>query len=460
MFEHQFRRLISRRLKTLRDGYIAISDPLGEFGLGDANAALSVKVRVNDLRFYRRLAMGGGIGVAESLADGDWSCSNLTDLVRILIRNLPTGDSANGTMSFARNSSEKFFHFLRRNTIGNAKQNIVKHYDLSNEFFALFLDETMSYSSGIFLGPESTLKEASIEKIDRACRKLSLGIDHHLLEIGSGWGALSIHAAKNYGCRVTTTTISDQQFALAKERIEAAGLTGRIELLREDYRKLCGKYDRLVSIEMIEAVGHQYFETFFEKCSQLLKPNGEMLVQAITIADHRFEHHKRTVDFIKRFIFPGGCLPSVTALSQAMAASSRLRMVQMEDFAEHYAETLRRWRAAFLNRVEEVRQLGFDERFIRIWDYYFCYCEAAFMERHVNVSQLLFANHAAKTCLVNQEPVFDCLYDLVEWKRKDDWMETDRRFSTMDPPNPPLQKEGDDPALVDVAAVECRELSR
>ena len=353
-------------------------------------------------RFYRRVALAGGVGVAESLADGDWECSDLTALVRVFVRNLQSADTVNSLPSSIRHSLERFAHFLKRNTIGNAKQNIVKHYDLSNEFFELFLDETMTYSSGIFSPPGISMRDASMVKIDRACRMLDLKPTDHLLEIGTGWGALAIRAAENYGCKVTTTTISDQQYDYAKQRIHNAGLTNQIELLRHDYRQLEGNFDKLVSIEMIEAVGHQYFDTFFGKCAELLKPSGEMLIQAITIVDHRFEHHRRSVDFIKRFIFPGGCLPSTTALMQSMARSTRMRLVQFDDFAGHYAETLRCWRSKYLSQLDAVRQLGFDDRFIRLWEYYFAYCEAAFLERNVNVSQMLLANHAATADTINR----------------------------------------------------------
>lgn len=402
MFNSTFQKLVLSGLQKLKHGLIVVSDNSGTNLFGDASSELKAQVEVHDPAFYRHMVLGGGLGAAESLAQGHWSSPDLTTLVRILIRNLPSGDTVNGPLSFMKNLGEKFGHFLRRNTVGNARKNILQHYDLSNEFFALFLDASMTYSSAIFPHPECSLYEGSMEKIDRACRKLNLKPEDHLIEIGTGWGALALHAATKFGCRVTTTTISDQQFEFARRRFEQAGVADRITLLKEDYRNLSGQYDKLVSIEMIEAVGHQYYDTFFQKCGELLKPEGEMVMQAITIVDHRFEHHKKTVDFIKRYIFPGGCLPSVTALSQSMASTSRMRMVQMEDFASHYAETLRRWRAAFLGQLDEVRKLGFDERFIRIWEYYLCYCEAAFMERHVNVTQLWFANHASKVSPIDR----------------------------------------------------------
>jgi cyclopropane-fatty-acyl-phospholipid synthase len=397
MFENTFRTLVHRNLQQLHQGSLTIREGRRQDRFGDVNARLAAEVTVHDPAFYRCLVTGGGLGAAEALARGLWSCPNLTALVRILIRNLPQGDTLNGPWSRVRHLLARSGHFLRRNTIRNARQNIVRHYDLSNEFFSLFLDPSMTYSCGIFRRPEDSLQEASLEKIDRACRKLDLKPSDHLVEIGTGWGALAVHAAKHYGCRVTTTTISDQQYEYAWQRFQREGVADRITLLKQDYRRLTGKFDKLVTIEMIEAVGHQYFDTFFHKCSDLLKPDGEMLMQAITVVDHRFHHHRQTVDFIKQYIFPGGCLPSVTALLESMARESRLRLVHLEDFAGHYAETLRRWRDAFHEQLPQVRQLGFDDRFIRIWDYYLSYCEAAFMERHVNVCQLWLANHAART---------------------------------------------------------------
>ena len=294
----------------------------------------------------------------------------------------------------------KLYHLLRRNSRRGSRNNIGAHYDLGNDFYSLFLDETWTYSSGIFETSESTLKEASIAKYDRICRKLDLNPNDHLIEIGTGWGGFAIHAAGKYGCRVTTTTISNQQYSLARQRIAKAGLSDRVEVLKQDYRDLKGQYDKLVSIEMIEAVGHQYYRTFFKTCSRLLKPNGLMAIQAITIGDHLFDRHKRSVDFIKRYIFPGSCIPSITALHQAMAASSDLRLYHMEDITPHYATTLRMWRERFFDHIDQVRAQGFSEPFIRMWDFYLSYCEAGFKERYIGDVQMVFS----KT-LTRREPI-------------------------------------------------------
>jgi len=265
------------------------------------------------------------------------------------------------------------------------------HYDLSNDFFALFLDETMTYSCGIFEHERSTLAEASIAKIDTLCHKLDLKPDDHLLEIGTGWGALSIHAAREYGCRVTTTTISAEQHAMAAERIAAAGLGDRIELLFEDYRRLQGRYDKLVSVEMIEAVGHQFYDEFFARCSALLVPEGQMALQAITIADQAFDAASRSVDFIQRYIFPGSCIPSVTALCSSMTRASDLRLTDLEDIGPHYVTTLAAWRRNLLERWQDARSLSYSDEFLRLWEFYFCYCEGGFAERHISDVQMMLA---------------------------------------------------------------------
>jgi cyclopropane-fatty-acyl-phospholipid synthase len=285
----------------------------------------------------------------------------------------------------------KLYHFLRKNTRKGSRENILAHYDLGNEFYALFLDDTMTYSCGIFESQDSSLKDASEAKYDRICRKLRLQPGVHILEIGTGWGGFAVHAAQNYGSRVTTTTISDEQHRFAQNRIKAAGLENQITLLKKDYRDLGGQFDRLVSIEMIEAVGHHYYETFFGKCSQLLKNEGLMALQAITIGDQIFDRHKRSVDFIKRYIFPGSCIPSITAIINAIAAATDLRLVHLEDITPHYARTLAEWRRRFFARIDTVKQQGYSETFIRMWEYYLCYCEGGFAERYIGDVQVVFA---------------------------------------------------------------------
>jgi len=283
----------------------------------------------------------------------------------------------------------KLAHWLNRNDKTGSRRNISAHYDLGNDFFELFLDDTMAYSCGIFANDESTLLEASVAKFDAACSKLNLRPGQRLLEIGTGWGGLAIHAARHYGCHVTTTTISREQYELAQERVARAGLTGQVTLLLEDYRDLRGEYDALVSIEMIEAVGHQYLDTYFRQCSSLLKTNGAMLLQAITIRDQFYDTARRSVDFIKRFIFPGSFIPSVKAIAESLERATDLKIFHMEDIGPHYARTLKIWRERFLARQSEVRALGYPEAFVRMWEYYLCYCEGGFEERQLGDVQML-----------------------------------------------------------------------
>jgi cyclopropane-fatty-acyl-phospholipid synthase len=285
-------------------------------------------------------------------------------------------------------------HWLHRNTRAGARRNIRAHYDIGNDFYRLMLDETMMYSCALFERPGMSLAEAQRAKLERICRALALGPGDHVLEIGTGWGGFALHAAQRYGCRVTTTTISPSQAALARERVRAAGLEDRITILEKDYRDLGGRYDKLVSIEMIEAIGHEYFEAFFAQAAARLAPGGRMLLQSITIADQRFERARDDVDFIKRYVFPGCCIPSVTALLRAATAASDLRLVGLEDIGPHYAPTLARWRENVFASLARVRELGYTDEFVRMWEFYLCYCEAGFAERALGDALLLFEKPA------------------------------------------------------------------
>lgn len=386
-----FARQLFRSLRPLQQDQIRVVEGCVTRSFGNSGGTLSATVVVHHPRFYRRTLLGGGLGAAESWMDGDWSCDDLTTLVRIFIRNRHVMERMNSPRTWLSKTWARLKHLLRRNTRGGARQNIHEHYDLGNDFFRLFLDETMSYSCGIFEQPDSTLAEASQSKMQRICLKLNLRPDDHLVEIGGGWGGLALHAAGQFGCRVSTTTISREQFRHMNQRVDEAGLSNRVKVLEQDYRDLEGKFDKLVSVEMIEAVGHEYFDTFFRKSSSLLRPDGMMLVQGIVIKDQFFAAHRHSADFIRQHIFPGGCLPSVTALCESMTRASDLRLIHLEEFSDHYARTLRQWRKRFWAKVEEVRELGYSERFIRKWEYYLRYCEAAFEERQVNVVQMLLA---------------------------------------------------------------------
>lgn len=380
-----------RSLRPLQQDQIRVVDGGYTRSFGNSVGKLSATVVVHNPRFYRRTLLGGGLGAAESYMDGDWTCDDLTTLVRIFIRNRHVMERMNSPRTWLSKTWAQLKHLLRRNTRGGARQNIHEHYDLGNDFFRLFLDDSMAYSCGIFEQPDSSLEEASLSKMQRICLKLNLSSEDHLVEVGGGWGGLAMHAAGQFGCRVSTTTISHEQYQHVNHRVEDAGLASRIEVLEQDYRDLEGKFDKLVSVEMIEAVGHEYFDVFFRKSSSLLRPDGMMLVQGIVIKDQFFAAHRHSADFIRQHIFPGGCLPSVTALCDSMTRASDLRLIHLEEISDHYAQTLRHWRQRFWDRIEEVRELGYSEHFIRKWEYYLRYCEAAFEERQVNVVQMLLA---------------------------------------------------------------------
>jgi cyclopropane-fatty-acyl-phospholipid synthase len=384
---------VRRRLRTLAEGTLALSGHGGaeRFGPGGEPAAA---IEVRDRAFYPAVAFGGHLGAAESYVAGDWSTDDLTALIRVFLRNRDVLDGLEQGWATLVQPLRKLLHALNRNTRQGSRRNIQAHYDLGNEFFALFLDETMTYSCGIFEQPNSTMRDASIAKYDRLCRQLELTAQDHVVEIGTGWGGFALHAAGTYGCRVTTTTISAEQHRLATERVAAAGLDDRVTVMLSDYRDLEGRFDKLVSIEMIEAVGHHYFEAYFAQCARLLEPHGLAAIQAITIQDRYYEAARREVDFIKRYIFPGSCIPSISILSAA-AATTDLRLVDLHDITPHYAETLRRWRQRFLANWPQIAALGFGDDFRRLWEFYFCYCEGGFREAVLGDVQFLFAKPRA-----------------------------------------------------------------
>ena len=379
-------------LSGLRQGQLRIVDGQGCVLLGTADGPdpIHATLTIHDPDFYRQVALGGSVGAGESYMDGQWSSDDLVALVRLLVRNRDLLDGMEGGLARLGGWALRAWHALRRNTRSGSRRNIAAHYDLGNPLFRIFLDAEMMYSSAMF-APGDTLDQASQRKLARICAKLDLRPSDHLLEIGTGWGGMALYAARHHGCRVTTTTISREQHALATERVARAGLADRVTVLLEDYRELRGRHDKLVSIEMIEAIGHQYLDTYFSRCAALLEPGGLALVQAITIEDHRYEQALRSVDFIKRHVFPGSFIPCVGAMTQSAARAGQLRLLNLEDFGPSYAETLRHWRTRFLDRLDEVRGLGYDERFVRMWEFYLCYCEGGFLERSISDVQLLFA---------------------------------------------------------------------
>ena len=393
---------VRRRLRGLERGGIAITGADGPEFCGAASG-LRAAVTVHCPLFWTDVAIGGTLGAAESYILGRWSADDLTELCRIFARNLPLTDTMERGWAGSASQAARVLHALRRNTRRGALANIEAHYDLGNDFFRFVLDETMSYSCAVFASPGDSLASASRRKIDMACRKLDLVPSDHLLEIGTGWGAFAIHAARRYGCRVTTTTVSKEQFHLAKERVLQAGLADRVAVILRDYRELSGRYDKIVSIEMIEAVGHEYLEEYFGRCSRLLADEGLMLLQAILMAEHRYESYRRSADFIQRYVFPGSCLLSIAAIGRAVAAATDMRMIHLEDLTPHYPETLRRWRANFRAARASIRALGYSEEFARLWEFYLAYCEAGFEERLIGDVQLLLAKPGNRSAPISAE---------------------------------------------------------
>jgi cyclopropane-fatty-acyl-phospholipid synthase len=386
------RRLFVAQLRAgLRDGELRLVDAQGAqvFGARSARCNLSVTVEVLHAQFYADIAFGGSVGAGSAYIRGLWRCSDLTNLVRIMVVNWELQSGLEGGFALLQRPLLKMFHWLHRNSREGSAKNIAAHYDLGNPLYELMLDETMAYSCGIFTRPEATLAEASRAKFDAACRKLDLQPGDHLVEIGTGWGGLAIHAAQNYGCRVTTTTISREQHDYARARIQERGLEGRITLLLEDYRDLTGSYDKLVSVEMIEAVGANFLDTYLAKCSSLLHRGGAMLLQAITITDKLYRPALHGVDYIQRYIFPGSFIPSVTSICESLLRATDMKVFHLEDIGPHYARTLALWRENFFARIADVRRLGYNEQFIRMWEFYLCYCEGGFAERQLGDVQML-----------------------------------------------------------------------
>ena len=391
-----FKRILFKKLKGLKTGELTIVDGSEIHVFGAPKSELKATLTVSSQEFYVFLGSGGTNGAAEAFTAGYWSADNLVQLIQLIIRNKKTMEGLESGLARLTNPITKIIHRLRQNTLKGSKSNILAHYDLSNDFYKLWLDSTMTYSSGIFLNKKSSMLDASVEKLDRLCRKLNLNSSDHVLEIGTGWGSFATHAAKNYGCKVTTTTISDNQFNYVAELISKENLDNKITLLNKDYRELEGVFDKVVSIEMIEAVGSDFVPGFFEKASSLLKKNGLMALQGITYNDPDFNAYKNSVDFIRKYIFPGSCLISLSQVEKAIKEKTDLIMVDSEDITLHYARTLELWRKDFENVLPQVRELGFSDPFIRIWIFYLVYCEAGFLENLIGDFQFIFAKPDSK----------------------------------------------------------------
>jgi cyclopropane-fatty-acyl-phospholipid synthase len=384
------RRALYARFAALEQGELDILEDGRRVSFGRrAGDGLRATLEVRSPEFWAEVAFGGTVGAAESYIQGHWQVDDLTALVRLVVRNRALLNELEGGAARAVAPLHRALHWLNRNTRTGSRRNIAAHYDLGNDFFRLMLDETMSYSCAIFPTADTTLADAQRLKFDVVCRTLDLRPGERLMEIGTGWGGLAIHAARHYGCHVTTTTISAEQHAHARAAIRTAGLEHSITLLSEDYRDLTGTYDKLVSIEMIEAVGHRFLDRYFATCSRLLAPHGAMLVQAITLQDQLYAAALRSVDFIQRYVFPGGFLPSISAMLESVRRATDLKLFHLADIGPHYATTLAVWRSNFHARLAEVRALGYPEPFLRLWDYYLCYCEGGFLERQLGDVQML-----------------------------------------------------------------------
>jgi cyclopropane-fatty-acyl-phospholipid synthase len=391
LLDRAARALLLSLLAKIEQSCLIIEEENQQIVLGDSNAGLHARVVIHNSRVYSKLLFSGSIGAGESYIQGWWSSPDLTRVIQLLVREQAVSDSLDKGVWKIADILNWLYHKLRRNTEAGSKKNILAHYDLGNEMYQQFLDKEMLYSSAIYPHPDADLEEAQQHKLKLICDRLDLKKGETLLEIGTGWGALAIYAAQHYGVQVTTTTISDAQYAYTAQRIKTLGLEEQITLLKQDYRQLSGVYDKLVSIEMIEAVGHEYFSAFFAICNQHLKEDGKMLLQAITICDQRYHQYCRGVDFIQRYIFPGGCLPSINVLSNNITRKTDMVITALHDIGQDYARTLKHWYQRFDAANLAIKKLGYGDDFIRLWQFYLCYCEGAFLERNISAVHLVAA---------------------------------------------------------------------
>ena len=390
------RRAVLRQLRQLRKGHLRILENGELLQFGDPGSVLQAEMEVLNPAIWGLVAGNGSVGAGEAYIHGYWRSPDLTAVIRVFVSNLEVLDAMEGGLALLGRPALKALHWINRNTRKGSQKNISAHYDLGNDLFEQFLDPTMMYSAAMFRSASDTLEQAQLNKLERICQKLDLKPTDHLLEIGTGWGSMALYAATHYGCRVTTTTLSHEQFAYTRRRIEEQNLQDRVTLLLCDYRDLQGQFDKLVSIEMIEAVGHRFLPTYFKQCAHLLKTDGLMLLQAITIRDQRYEQAKNSVDFIQRYIFPGGALPSVNRMLAVISDETDMNLHHMEDFGLHYARTLHLWHDNFKRAHSNLQQLGYDQTFMRLWEFYLCYCEGGFLERAIGTAQLVLAKPAAR----------------------------------------------------------------
>jgi cyclopropane-fatty-acyl-phospholipid synthase len=400
-----FEKVLTRQLQRLSKGKLSIQTPSNTYRFGVAHPEdLTANIWVNNPEFFKKSTIGGSLGVADSYADGDWETDDLVKVFRIFLQNQDVMDGMEKGWATALNKVAMWSYQLsQKNTIKGSRKNISLHYDLGNEFYQMMLDPTMTYSCGIFQSSKSTLEEASLAKYDRIIDELDIQPHHHVLEIGCGWGGFASRLAERTQAKLTATTISQKQFQYALKRMENEKVGRKVAIIRDDYRNLEGKFDRIVSIEMIEAVGHEYLPTYFSKISNLLKPDGAALIQGITMPDHRYARYLKKVDYIRTRVFPGSCVPSASAMIEAATSKSDLRPLDLQDIGFHYTQTLFEWRKRFLENREDIKSLGYDESFLRAWEYYLCYCEAGFAEGYTSNVHLLLGKPQSK---LKRESVF------------------------------------------------------
>lgn len=398
LLDHSARRIVFSLLGGLQDCGLTIEDRHGRHFFGDTSATLQAHVEVHEGRMYRRLLSGGNIGIAEAWVDGDWQSPDLTAVIRVFARNLVTLERLERRLGWITWPWHRVRHLLKRNNRNGSRANIAAHYDIGNELYRLLLDPHMQYSSAIYAQASDSLEQAQVNKLRVICDALELTPDDHLLEIGTGWGGLACFAARHYGCRVTTTTLSRRQYEYAREQIALQGLQDRVTLLMQDYRDLQGQYDKLVSVEMIEAVGHRYLPGYFSQLERLLKEDGRMLIQAITIADQNYDRYRNSVDFIQRYIFPGGCLPSVSEMMRQLKNRTSMTLTRLNDYGPHYAKTITEWSTRFNDSAKRLRELGYDDDFQRLWQFYFAYCEGGFREGAIGLVHFEAAKPGARRC--------------------------------------------------------------
>ncbi|PWK50017.1 SAM-dependent methyltransferase [Pleionea mediterranea] len=388
------RQLVFAFFNRIRHGQVKVVETVRnsehkEFLFGNNNE-FEATIFIHDTRFYSRLILGGSIGAGESYIEGWWDSPDVTKVIEFFSINLDLINDIEDKLNWLKKPLQPIINLLNTNTRKKAKKNIVAHYDLGNELYSRFLDPTMLYSSAIYPSEQSTLHEASLNKLKVICDNLQLKPGEHLLEIGTGWGALAIYAAKHYDCYVTTTTISEEQYRYVSDLVEASGLTSKITLLKSDYRDLTGKFDKLVSVEMIEAVGHRYFDEYFSICAERLNPGGRMLIQSILIEDERYDSYKNSTDFIQKYIFPGGALPSKQVVYESVKNNTTLLPIDFQAFGHDYAKTLNAWRVSFNNNWQKIKPFGYDDKFKRLWNFYFHYCEGGFLQNKIDVAHFVF----------------------------------------------------------------------